>query len=75
MDAPERIYSVMSGHLSIARHYGGCRFNGHEYVYNPRDDSLIRADVLKREQAAKRQPRKKAKPQPSLFATPGAGGA
>lgn len=33
--------------FSIARYYGGIKFNGHEFVYNPEDDSLIRADVIK----------------------------
>jgi hypothetical protein len=33
--------------FSIARYYGGINFNGQHFVYNPDDDSLIRADVLK----------------------------
>jgi hypothetical protein len=33
--------------FSIARYYGGINFNGHEFIYNQEDDSLIRADVLK----------------------------
>jgi hypothetical protein len=33
--------------FSIARYYGGIQFNGHQFIYNPDDDSLIRADVVK----------------------------
>lgn len=33
--------------FSIARHYGGCKINGHQYLYNHNDDSLIREDVVK----------------------------
>ena len=33
--------------LSIARYSGGCMVQGSHYVYNPTDDSLIRADVVK----------------------------
>jgi len=30
-DAPERIYHWLDSQLSIARHYGGCWYNDHEY--------------------------------------------
>jgi hypothetical protein len=45
----ERIgYSnVSSTQLSVARHFGGCKIEGKEFVYNPTDDSLIRTDVIK----------------------------
>ena len=33
--------------LSIARYSGGCMVQGSHYIYNPTDDSLIRADVVK----------------------------
>jgi hypothetical protein len=33
--------------FSIARHYGGIRFNGHNYTYFPKHDELWRDDVLK----------------------------
>ena len=29
MNKPERIYHWQDSQLSIARHYGGCRYNGH----------------------------------------------
>ena len=50
-DAPERIYGWLDCHLSVARHFGGCKFNGAEYViaYDEDRQPLVRADVLKRE--------------------------
>ena len=39
--------NVSHTQLSIARHYGGCKVQGHFFVYNPTDDSLIREDVIK----------------------------
>jgi hypothetical protein len=47
-DTPYQIRNVSHGQLSIARHYGGCRFNGAEYVYDPTDDTLTRNDVLRK---------------------------
>lgn len=55
---PERFYHISTTQLSIARHYGGCRFNGVEYIYDPTTDTLIRGDVLQREQRAKREEEK-----------------
>jgi len=45
-DAPFLIRGVTTSHLSIARHYGGCTFNGRHYVYVPPTDELIRKDVM-----------------------------
>ncbi len=39
--------NVSQTQLSIARHYGGCNVQGHHFVYNAKDDSLIREDVVK----------------------------
>lgn len=39
--------NVSHTQLSIARHYGGCKVQGKDFVYDPTDDSLIRGDVLK----------------------------
>ena len=39
--------NITQTQFSIARHYGGCKISGHEYFYDPTDDSLIRSDVLK----------------------------
>lgn len=47
--APEKLYRISQTQLSIARYYGGCIFQGKEYVYNPEDDTLTRIDVFKKE--------------------------
>ena len=53
---PERIYNWLDSQLSIARHYGGCNFNGADYViaYNEEGQPLVRADLLKKLKAAKK---------------------
>ena len=33
--------------LPSSRHYGGCTFQGREYLYIPTTDELVRADVVK----------------------------
>ena len=43
--APEEIHTVSNTQLSIARHYGGCRYNGHGYHYDAERDVLVRLDV------------------------------
>lgn len=55
MKAPEKIYGWINGQLSIARHYGGCTFNGHEYQidYLDPDAPLVRIDIFKAEAKAK----------------------
>ncbi len=45
MNRPEKIYNVSQTQLSIARHYGGIKFNGAEYVYDATQDTLTRRDV------------------------------
>jgi len=47
---PERIYGWLDSHLSIARYYGGCTYNGHRYVIAVDEEGqpLVRADVLKK---------------------------
>jgi len=44
---PFGITNVSQTQLSIARHYGGIKYNGDEYTYVPPSDELIRNDVLK----------------------------
>ena len=48
---PERIYGWMDSQLSIARHYGGMAYQGHDYqiAYSEEGQPLVRVDVLKRE--------------------------
>lgn len=44
---PFAISGVSQTQLSIARHYGGCKFKGQGYKYYPDTDELIREDVVK----------------------------
>lgn len=44
---PFAILNVSATQFSVARHFGGCNYNGEHYIYNPKTDELIRADVLK----------------------------
>lgn len=45
MDAPEEIHHVSQTQFSVARHFGGCTFQGQRYIYDASTDRLIRADV------------------------------
>lgn len=45
---PEKFYHVSQTQLSIARHYGGCVYNGDYYLYNPNDDTLTRQEIKPR---------------------------
>jgi len=42
---PERIYNVSQTQLSVARFYGGCKFNGADYHYDAESDTLTRMDI------------------------------
>ena len=48
---PERIYGWMNSQLSLARHYGGCTYQGSSYMiaYHEDGQPLVRTDVIKRE--------------------------
>lgn len=46
-NTPYIIRGVSQGHLSIARYYGGAKFNGSDYSYVPNTDELIRNDCSK----------------------------
>lgn len=50
-DTPERIYHWQHSMLSIARHYGGCSYNGKHYTvaFSEEGQPLVRDDVLRRE--------------------------
>lgn len=54
---PERIYGWLDSQLSVARHYGGCTYNGHTYSIDMTDPQhpLVRQDVLMREAKARKQ--------------------
>lgn len=45
--APFLMRNVSNGMFSVARHYGGAKFQGFNYTYNPEFDELVRSDVLK----------------------------
>ena len=49
MKAPERIYHVSASQFSVARHFGGCKFQGASYHYDAENDSLVRRDVWDKE--------------------------
>lgn len=55
-ETPYQIHGVSQTQLSIARHFGGCRFNGAEYTYDYSDDSLTRNDVLRKLRGRKKRP-------------------
>lgn len=46
-DTPYIIRSVSQGYFSIARYYGGAKYNGDSYTYVPSTDELVRDDVMK----------------------------
>lgn len=56
MTAPERIYGWRDTQLSIARFYGGLRYNGHSYViaFDEENEPLVRLDVQTAKEKAKR---------------------
>ena len=53
--APDRIWGWRDSQLSIARHYGGCDYNGVRYVIDEATEGqpLVRLDVISRENKAK----------------------
>lgn len=61
---PERIYGWLNTQMSIARHYGGLKYQGYDYViaYEEPDQPLVRVDVVKKEaKAAKEKKRELSK--------------
>ena len=55
MNKPERIYNVRQTQFSIARLYGGCKFNGADYHYDAESDTLTRMDVWKAQCASSKE--------------------
>jgi hypothetical protein len=45
INRPEYFHNVSQSQLSIARHYGGCKYNGADYHYDPATDTLTRMDI------------------------------
>lgn len=67
--APEKIYGWMDSQLSVARHYGGCKFQGHSYVIDVNDleQPLVRQDVYDaQKKAAKAAKKAKREPRPEV---------
>ena len=57
---PFLICGVSQTQFSVARYYGGAKYNGQQYTYMPTTDELIRDDVLKWV-TKQRKPKKKGK--------------
>ena len=53
-NTPFGMANVSMTQLSIARHYGGIKFNGDHYTYFADTDELVRDDVLKWQRKQKR---------------------
>jgi len=49
--APEKIYGWLDTQLSVARHYGGMRYQGHDYQidFNDTERPLVRIDIWRKE--------------------------
>lgn len=47
INRPEYIHNVSHSQLSVARHFGGCKYNGADYHYDAKNDRLIRMDIHK----------------------------
>lgn len=46
--APKVILNCQLGYFSIAKYYGGIKFQGKDYTYYPEHDALIRKDLLRK---------------------------
>lgn len=61
MNAPEEIHNVSHSQLSVARHFGSCRYAGVNYHYEASRDVLVRMDIwlsrIKEDSAAGRAAR------------------
>lgn len=57
---PERIYGWRDSQLSIARHYGGIRYNNYHYLiaFMEEGQPLVREDVLRREAKEQKEKQK-----------------
>jgi len=60
-EPPERIYGWLDSQLSVARHYGGLKYQGVYYQidYLSADEPLVRVDVLAREAKARKDESKR----------------
>jgi hypothetical protein len=51
-ETPECFYNVSQTQLSIARYYGGIKYNGADYHYDAESDTLTRMDVWRARMAS-----------------------
>lgn len=58
---PFVIRGVSQSQFSVARHYGGAKFNDASYTYDPKADELVRDDVLKWLKSRRNPPKAKKK--------------
>lgn len=56
MNAPDRIYNWLDSQFSVARFYGGMRYQGHMYVVDPKTAGapLVKLSVLIAERKAEK---------------------
>lgn len=56
-EPPERIYGWQNSQLSIAKYYGGLKYQGHAYQidYLSEGKPLVRVDVLAKEAKARKE--------------------
>ena len=54
--APFALCNVSRGIFSVARHYGGLRFQGCDYTYMPGHDECVRNDVLRLVKRLRKRP-------------------
>lgn len=60
-DAPERLYGVSEKLIDAAKYEGGCWVNEVWYLYDPPCDTLVRADVRRRDVAIAEATRRKSR--------------
>lgn len=62
-NAPERIHGWQNTQLSLAKHYGGCTYNGASYIIAENEDGkpLVRMDIFTAEAKAKAKAAKDAR--------------
>jgi hypothetical protein len=65
--APYALCNVSMGFFSVAKHYGGCTFQGCHYTYMHGHDECVRDDVLRLVAKLRKKPARKTEaPQPML---------
>jgi hypothetical protein len=65
--APYLISGISHGIFSIARHYGGMKYQGCSYTYIPESDECVRDDVLKFVTKLRKPKKVKTAPEADMF--------